>query len=60
MEYDSILPFADEGEDFSVAHECSAGASMRCAGAREHCSGWYERSAGATEKRLVLARARLR
>jgi hypothetical protein len=48
MEYDSILPFADEGENFSAEHECSAGAPMSSAVAREHCSGWYEWSAGAT------------
>ena len=49
MEYDSILPFADEGEDFSVAHECSAGAPMSSSVAREHCSGWYACSADAAE-----------
>ena len=48
MEYDSILPFADEGDDLSASYDCSAGAPVRCAVAREHCSGWYEWSAGAT------------
>ena len=49
MEYDSILPFADEGEGFSVVHECSAGAPMSSAVAREHCSGRHAWSADVAE-----------